>query len=388
MDSETEVVSAWRIALTGTLALACAVGIGRFAFTPILPMMQDDAGLTVVSGGFLATANYIGYLVGALWAMLQRVRPATAIRSALVAIALTTLAMGWFEGMQSWLVLRTAAGIASAWILIQASAWCVDRLTEAGRPFLIGAVFSGVGVGIIVAGVACALLMQFDANSRQAWFVLGAISLVFTAVVWRTLGDDQPGQSLPSVSRARFPWTVDTIRLLLCYGATGVGYIIPATFLPTMAREIVHDSPVVGWAWPVFGLAAASSTLIAAPAMRTLGYRRVWILGALTMALGVAFPLFVPGISGIVAAALLVGGSFMVTTMAGIREAGRVASESAPILVAAFTAAFAAGQILGPVLVSSLVFKFGSIAPALMVGFLILVLSVIALAVPQSSRPN
>ena len=52
------------VALTGLAALGIAMGIGRFAFTPILPMMQQDAAVSVAAGGWLASANYVGYLLG------------------------------------------------------------------------------------------------------------------------------------------------------------------------------------------------------------------------------------------------------------------------------------------------------------------------------------
>src|SRR5262245_888003 len=78
--------SARGIAVAGLLALAVAIGIGRFAFTPLLPMMQEDAGLSVADGGWLASANYAGYLLGALAAMAVSARAATAIRGGLLAI--------------------------------------------------------------------------------------------------------------------------------------------------------------------------------------------------------------------------------------------------------------------------------------------------------------
>ena len=89
------------VAFAGLAALVVAMGIGRFAFTPLLPMMQADSGLTLAQGGYLAAANYIGYLVGALWAM-RPVQAAVAIRASLVAIAVTTLAMGVTHGMPAW----------------------------------------------------------------------------------------------------------------------------------------------------------------------------------------------------------------------------------------------------------------------------------------------
>src|ERR1700675_2150409 len=110
-----------RAAITGLIALAVAMGIGRFAFTPILPMMQDDAGLSVDQGAWLASANYAGYMIGALCAARRATRPEVAIRAALLAIGLATLGMGLAADFASWVALRAFAGIASAWALVHIS---------------------------------------------------------------------------------------------------------------------------------------------------------------------------------------------------------------------------------------------------------------------------
>jgi hypothetical protein len=121
---------------------------------------------------------------------------------------------------------------------------------------------------------------------------------------------------------------------VLCYGAFGFGYIIPGTFLPVMARQAVPDPSVFGWSWPLFGAAAATSPLIAAVWARHVGNRRLWILGHLVMAFGVALPVSWPAIGGIMIAALLVGGTFMVITLAGMQEARAMAGPRAPRLMA------------------------------------------------------
>lgn len=369
------------IALAGLAALAVAMGIGRFALTPILPMMQDDAALSVAQGGWLASANYLGYFLGALWATAKPVRAELAIRAALLAIALSTLGMGLAQDLAAWLVLRVVAGVASAWALIHVSSWCLEQLMPLRRPVLSGAVFTGVGCGIVLAGGVCLVLMSLEASSTQAWISLGIVSLAVTLLVCPLLGVDAGAARLSSARKGGYSLTLDAWRLVLCYGAFGFGYIIPATFVPVMARQVVHDPAVFGWAWPIFGLTAALSTLLIAALLRLLGHRRVWTLGAIAMALGVAAPIVIPGPAGIVVAAILVGGTFMVITMAGMQEGRRVAGADAPVLMGAMTSAFAAGQIIGPLSVSFIADPKGEFSGALLLACGLLVASAIVLAI-------
>jgi predicted MFS family arabinose efflux permease len=360
-----------KFAIAGFAALAVAMGIGRFAFTPILPMMQLDTGLSVPGGGWLASANYLGYFAGAMWAGMRhvsRVPGAVAIRTGLSAIALSTLAMaldaGFATGFALWAVLRFIAGVASAWVLVHTSAWVLERTAPLGRPILAGILFAGVGAGIVVAGGVCVLLMGAHASSASAWLLLGIVSAATTAIVWPVFHfSDAREKSSGGPHR----WSWAQARLVAAYGAYGFGYIIPATFLPVMAREVVSDPAVFGWAWPVFGAAAALSTLGVALLAEHSSNRVAWIASHLVMALGVAAPVFWPGIGGIVLAALCVGGTFVVITMVGLQEARTVAGAQAPRLMAAMTAAFAAGQIAGPLSVSFLVGAGGGFAGALLV---------------------
>ena len=356
-----------RIAWAGLAALAVAMGIGRFAFTPILPMMLEDAGLSVAAGGWLAAANYLGYLAGALWAGAMRATAATAIRAGLVVISVTTVGMALDAGFATWVLLRLLAGVASAWLMIHTSAWCLEAFATLGRPILAGVVFAGVGIGIIAAGSLCVLLMALHANSASAWLVLGGVAIAVTVVLWPVFR--LPGGT-PGRTQASGRWTWEEARLVAAYGAYGLGYIIPATFLPVMAREVVSDAALFGWAWPAFGAAALLSALGVALLGGRFSHRAVWIASHLVMALGVAAPVFWPGIGGIALAALGVGGTFVVITMVGLQEARSVArahgNANAARLMAAMTAAFAAGQIVGPLAVSLTVGTGGGFSAALL----------------------
>lgn len=374
------------VAAVGLVALAVAMGIGRFAFTPVLPMMQEDAALSIAQGGWLASANYVGYFLGALWATAQPVRGEVAIRGSLLAIGLTTLGMGLTGHFAAWLLLRTAAGVASAWALIHVSAWCLERLVALGRPLLAGAVFTGVGCGMALAGAVCLVLASLRASAAHAWVSLGIASLLAAAVVWPMLGREPALARGARPDTRRYSWNRDGLRLVFCYGAFGFGYIIPATFVPVMARQAIPDATAYAWAWPVFGATAAASTLIAARASHAIGNRRVWIIATIAMALGVAAPVAQPGALGVMIAAVLVGGTFMVITMAGMQEAREVAGPNAPALMGAMTSAFAAGQIIGPLSVSALVDRQGDFSAALGLACALLALSALALAAGQYRR--
>jgi hypothetical protein len=250
---------------------------------------------------------------------------------------------------------------------------------------LRGIVFAGVGTGIAVAGVFCVALMQPSAGSPMAWQGLGAIALVGTMAIWQILRTDHDGSGKQSWRQTghRYRWDFDSVRLVLCYGTFGFGYIIPATFVPAMARELVKDPLVFGWSWPGFGLAAALSTLVAAAGTRFAGNRRLWALSHLVMALGVSAPVVWPTIGGIMSAAFLVGGTFMVNTMSGMQEAQIVGGPHATSLMGAMTAAFAVGQIGGPLLVIYTVGPHDDFSRPLLIACLLLVVSAGTLSRPR-----
>jgi MFS family permease len=363
-----------RIALAGMMSVAVAMGIGRFAFTPLLPMMQDDAGLTVSRGGWLASANYLGYFLGALIAMGARVQAATAIRSGLIAIAVSTAAMAFHDRFEVWLVLRAVAGIANAWVAVYAFSWCLEQL-PASRPLLRGLVFSGVGAGIAGAGLMCLLLMQSGSGSDRAWLVLGVLALVLTVEPWPVYAADR--RKTPRDASALTPeppfWDSNSVGLVIGFGTAGFGYITSATFLPAMARQIIPDPALFGWAWPVFGLAAMASTLAAAALSGLFANRSVWTGSQLVMAAGVALPAFIPGLGAILMSALCVGGTFMVITMASMQEARAAGGRHPTVLIAALTASFALGQIIGPIVSTWIAGPDGRFSSALLLASFVLI---------------
>ena len=321
------------------------MGVGRFAFTPLLPLMQKDAGVTISAGAWLAAANYLGYLMGALAALGSGVRASTSIRLALIVAALATLGMGFVHNLPAWIALRWLAGFASAFLLIFISAWSMERVAASPRQATLGAlVFSGVGAGIFIVGAACLAMETLHVSSANAWVRLGAPSLVLALLLWPAFGSATTRRE----AAAKNATPPGAPRLVAAYGLFGFGYIIPATFLPVMAKTAA-GADALGIAWPVFGLAAFGSTLLAARVnARPL---RVWAHAQLLLIAGVALPLFASSLALVVISGAIVGGTFMVVTMFGMQSAKAFGGANPRRLMAAMTAAFATGQLAGPLVV-------------------------------------
>lgn len=356
------------VLLAGALALAVAMAIGRFAFTPLLPLMMRDGLLDAAGGAELAAANYLGYLVGALTAGRLAARPLPVVRASLPALALLTAATGWTDHAGAWTALRFAAGVVSAWALVATSSWALTTLAARGRGLWVGGVFSGVGSGVALAGLVA--WAAADQPSAALWQGFGALAAVLAAAVAWLLRDAAPPRPPPAVPAASAgtptapgagagapadaPFPPGSWPLVVCYGVFGFGYIGPATFLPAMARALIDDPARFGLVWPLFGAAAVASTLGSLRLLARLRPLQAWVLCQSTLALGTAMPLLSRSPAALVVAALAVGSTFVLVTviaMAVARE--RVPRQPAP-LVARMTAAFALGQIAGPLLVRAL----------------------------------
>jgi hypothetical protein len=338
------------VAFAGVLSLAAAMGIGRFAFTPLLPLMISEGELDVAAGGWIAAANYAGYLAGAVTA--SRLRwPAVKLGAvALVATALLTAAMALPLPAWAWGALRFAGGVCSAWAFVATAIWCLGALARNGRGDLAGPMYSGVGFGIAAAGVYCIAGAALHAGAPALWLGLGAIVLVLLVpigIVLRQLEPDVAATAPRPPSHAKGGERIT--GLVVCYGALGFGYILPATFLPVMARSLVDDPRIFGLAWPVFGATAAASTFVAAWALRHASRLRVWAASNVIMGVGVLLPSVWLDAWTIGLSALYVGGTFMIVTLAGVQEVRARAHGDATALVARMTASFALGQIAGPI---------------------------------------
>ena len=158
------------------VAWAVAMGIGRFALPPIMPMMLNDGVVDLPGASWLASANYLGYMLGALLCTLQpwiwsRLRwlPLLAfsslVRAGLIATGVLTLAMAWqFSAL--WPALRFAAGLTSAVVFVYTSGWCLSQLSRRGVPAMGGISYAGPGAGIVVRGALASGVVAWPWTAR------------------------------------------------------------------------------------------------------------------------------------------------------------------------------------------------------------------------------
>jgi len=374
------------VCVAAMTSLAVAMGIGRFAFTPLFPLMVRDGLIDSHAGAMLAAANYLGYLAGALAAARMRTRPALLLALGLAGTVLITAAVGWTASGFWWAVLRFLAGVMSAWTLVATSAWGLGWLAALGRPKLAGLQFSGVGIGIAAAGLFC-LLLGSALPSPQMWIglaALGALACLLPLVLARSLPTPPASVSAPASAAASAHGAAApparTGGLVACYTLFGFGYILPATYLPALARQLVDDPRVFGLAWPVFGAAAAVSTVLVSMRLARANRLGVWAAAHVLMAIGVLLPAVWTSLISVTLAALLVGGTFMVITMVGMQEARARAESQATRVLGRMTAGFALGQLAGPLVSAGIARWTASEAGALKLALALSALGLLASA--------
>ena len=219
------------LAVGGLIALAAALGVGRFVYTPILPLMVEDLGMTKTMAGALASANFAGYLIGALVAASSAMLDSRRrwLIAALSVSAVTTGAMGFVESTPAFFVLRFLGGFASAFVLVFSSALVLDRLGAVGRSKLAVVHFAGVGSGIAASAILVSILVAAGSEWRSLWLASGLLSLLCLGIVY-TLIPDRTELHTPSTSGAAPPNSA-LRSLVFAYGLFGFGYVITATFL-------------------------------------------------------------------------------------------------------------------------------------------------------------
>lgn len=358
---------ALRLALAGSVVLIIGMGYGRFAYTGILPVMLDEQILSLRQGNLAASVNYAGYLIGAL--LLSKARPADSTRLTLASVVSTLVCLAllaWVKSPLAIILIRGLAGVLSAVALIAGSLWLLQHMKHPhGAPVL----FSGVGMGIFLSAECISLAKYASLSSPQIWLICAASATILFLLVVRllltpadaALAWPQPSPAITGTDGK----TADAWRLLAIYGFSGFGYIITATYLPLfLSGSLAQIDPVQIWA--LFGLAAVPSCFIWHKLVIRLGFRRALTANLLIQAAGVVLPALSQGLLACLLSALLVGFTFMGTVTIALAEARRLNHRVKFNMIAAMTATYGVGQIIGPVVAGALHNLTGSFTPSLM----------------------
>lgn len=349
------------IAVAGLLSLAIAMGIGRFAFTPLLPMMLHDGVTDLAGASWLATANYLGYWLGAmacalqpwLWRRLDRTVPLAhtrAVRTGLVATVLLTLGMA-LPVSALWPLWRGLAGVASALVFVYVSGWCLARLSALGAPALAGLIYTGPGLGITVSGLAASAMVAQGLSAAIGWAVFALLALVLTALAWPQLRGTVAAPAA-AASQAEAHPSGAVAAFTLAYGLAGFGYIVTATFLPVIARQALPGSVWLDLFWPLFGLGVSLGALLTIRLPVHLDRRHLLTACYAMQAAGVLLSVWWPSLAGFALGSLLLGLPFTAITLFAMQEARRLRPHNSSALIGALTAAYGLGQIAGPPMVA------------------------------------
>jgi MFS family permease len=344
-----------RAAIAAAAILAIGMGFGRFAFTAIYPHMVKEGVLTLRDGSLAASANYAGYLLGAILAM--RARAHSAHRLCLWSVAGTALCLGVLAlTMPVWLIVtvRGVAGVFSALAMVAASLWLLEQRRHGrGAPLL----YAGVGAGIAVSAELLVLASQLGWHSAGMWLLLSGVTVLLGLAAAPAIAAsgqatlDAPLVSTTAAASALAP--VAPWPLVLIYGLAGLGYIVTATYLPVLVGAALPELNSAH-VWAVFGLGAAPSCFLWHRLHERLGTRRALRLNLLLQALGVALPVLAPSAAGYLLSAILVGGTFVGTVTIAMPAAQRAAVKAGTNMMAIMTVVYGVGQIIGPVLAGSL----------------------------------
>jgi predicted MFS family arabinose efflux permease len=334
----------------GILALIIAMGIGRFAYTPILPLMQNDVSISYEAAGYLASSNYTGYLIGAvLVGITSRKRRIFFFRLSLVISILTTAFMGLTHSYEFWFTLRFFSGLSSAFVFVLASGIVLDNLDSRGKTYWSGIFFGGVGLGIFYTGLMVPIL-NHSFGWEGVWIGLAITSGIISFLVLVWLKDDTltSGASIKKDTFIQFtshkwlPW------LIVAYGCEGFGYIVTGTFIVSIAEKISGFNGDANLVWILVGLASTPSCVIWSSIGKKWGLMKSLVMAMVLQSAGIVVPVFWISPVGCAIGAILFGATFMGITTLTTTFARQINPIESSRILGFLTTIYAVGQIIGP----------------------------------------
>ena len=352
-----------QVLLAGVFSQIICVGIARFSYTPLLPVMQQQSWLNDAGGGWLAAINYAGYMAGALLAasVSDLQLKDRLYRAGLVLAVVSTLMMPLTESFTLWALLRFISGLSSAGSMLIASGLILNWLIRNGQRSELGIHFAGVGIGILVAALSVELMLQLGQSWQQQWFWFGLLAALLAVPAWRWLPRPKPVSSdTGETPKDQPPGRYFMLMMLGAYFCAGYGYVISATFIVTIVERIPELSGMGTLTFAVVGLAAAPAVMNWDLISRRVGYLNALILAYLLQVVGIVLPTFFASLEVALFSALLFGGTFIGCVSLVLTMAGRLYPSKPAKLMGKLTLAYGAAQMIAPALTGMLAEHFGN----------------------------
>jgi MFS family permease len=340
-----------KILCAGIASLILMVGIARFAYTPMLPLMEHQAGLGIAQGGWLAAFNYVGYFCGALIAanIVDLVKKDRLYRLGLVVALITTVGLGLTQNFWAWSVLRFFAGLSSAAGLLLGSGLVMHWLLRHQLRSELGIHFIGMGAGIFLTALFV-YLAAGQISWQQHWFWLTAIGLLLAFPAWFWL--PRPNTSGYNVSGDKMndhPPSAQFIQtFMLAYFCAGVGYAVVITFIVAHVNQIAGQQDYGAITFMIIGLAAAPACIIWDLIARQLGNLNALLLAFILQLAGMLIPILSPGLIWTFIGAALFGGTFIGLVSLVLTMAGRYFPNRPAKMMGKMTLSYGVAQIAAP----------------------------------------
>lgn len=346
-----------RYLIGGIFALVIAMGIGRFSYTVILPYMQETFEFSQATAGYLATSNYLGYLVGAWVAGRLPIgnKRILFLQITLVISILTTAFMGFTNVIIIWYLLRFISGVVSAFIFVVITSLILDQLASSSHMHLSGLFYSGVGIGIALSAVIVSPI-QAVFHWNGTWIVLALFSIVLFVLIVLFIKPITPSKQLveSQIISQKTPPQSWMKWLIIAYSLEGLGYIVTGTFIVSIAQESTSFHGDAAFVWFVVGVAAIPSCIVWSKLAQRYGYVKILLISMLLQAIGIVLPALATNSITLYASAFIFGATFMGITTVCTTLARKLAPVNSHQMIGYLTAGYALGQMIGPSIAGTL----------------------------------
>lgn len=341
------------VLLAGFFSQLLCLGLARFAYTPLLPLMQQQQVLDDASGGYLAAVNYLGYMAGALLAAsLSNLQlKDTLYRLGLLLALLSTLGMALTENVWLWSLWRFVAGLSSAGSMLIASGLIMHWLLSHKQRAELGIHFAGLGFGIALSAVLVELMLTLQLDWRAQWQYFALFGVLLAIPAWRWLPRPAVVTQSTQHSAVDTPPANRFIRLMLAsYFCAGYGYVISATFIVTIVERMPGLSGSGNISFIILGLAATPAVMLWDLIARKTGYLKAIMLALLAQSVAILLPLWFSSLTVVLLSAALFGATFVGVVSLVLTMAGRLYPSKPAKLMGKMTLAYGSAQVIAPAL--------------------------------------